>query len=55
MHVLMLYWQFSVDKCGVVTDALLKKTVVNTMDGVHNYSSVLCHHTALTLEFTDGR
>ena len=38
------------DKCGVVTDALLHKTVVNTNDGVHNYSRVLCHYAALSGE-----
>ena len=43
------------ENCGVVTDALLKEKVVNTMDGVHNYSRVLCHYLALTLEFTDAR
>ena len=43
------------ENCGVVTDALLKEKVVNTMDGVYNYSRVLCHYVALTLEFTDAR
>ena len=42
------------DKCGVVTAALLNKTVVNTNDGVHNYSHVLCHYAALSLDFTDA-
>ena len=42
------------NKCGIVTDALLNKTVVNTKDGVYNYSHVLCHYAALSLEFTDA-
>ena len=43
------------ENCGAVTDALLEEKVVNTMDGVYNYSCVLCHYVALTLEFTDAR
>ena len=43
-----------VDKCGIMTDALLNKKIVNTKDGVYNYSHVLCHYAALCLEFTDA-
>ena len=43
-----------VDKCGIVTDALLNKTVADTKDGVYNYSHALCHYAALCLEFTDA-
>ena len=43
-----------VDKCGIMTDALLNKKIVDTKDGVYNYSRVLCHYAALCLEFTDA-
>lgn len=43
-----------VEDCTVMTDALLNKTVVETNDGVYNYSRVLCHYAALCLEFTDA-
>ncbi len=42
-----------VDKCGIMTDALLNKKIVETKDGVYNYSRVLCHYAALCFEFTD--
>lgn len=43
-----------VNKCGIITDALLNNTVTDTKDGVYNYSRVLCHYAALCFEFTDA-
>ena len=42
------------DKCGVVSDALLNKKITDTKDLVHNYLRVLYHCAALCLQFTDA-
>ena len=43
-----------VEKCTLIDAALTREIVEETTDGVHNYAQVLCHHSALVLEFLDA-
>jgi len=42
-------------KClTIVPESILGKPVPESSDGVHSYARVLCHHSALVMEFHDA-
>ena len=43
-----------VTQCTIIPEAILGQHLEESEDGVHNYARILCHSSALVLEFTDG-
>ncbi len=43
-----------VDRFTIISEAVLRLTVKDCNDRVHNYSRVLCHLSSLAMEFTDA-
>lgn len=43
-----------VEKCSIIEDSILFKSVAETGDMVYNYARTLCHYGSLALEFVDA-